>query len=164
MDSHRLRPGAHSCTQPDLITRLRPASHSIQESHQKAFRLVTMARKAVGEGISVSCDLKDAQKALVLVAGPPNEAFHAGLHDHSTLDRPQYLRPGSAFRGLSGQHHTVYCRPDRPCRAFPRPRVESLRRKEGERSDRKFRARACRPVTRVGQSLSNGIFPTPSLF
>ncbi|NYT06670.1 MAG: hypothetical protein GKC05_00210 [Methanomicrobiales archaeon] len=63
---------------PDLITRLRPVGHTIQESHQRASRMVTMARKAVDEGISISCDLEGAQKALVLVAGPPHELSMRG--------------------------------------------------------------------------------------
>jgi cell division GTPase FtsZ len=63
---------------PDLITRLRPAGHAIQESHQRASRIVTMARKALGEGISVSCEIEGAKKALVLVAGPPHELSMRG--------------------------------------------------------------------------------------
>jgi cell division GTPase FtsZ len=63
---------------PDLITRLRPVGHTIQESHQRASRMVSMARKAVGEGISVSCELEVAKKALVLVAGPPHELSMRG--------------------------------------------------------------------------------------
>jgi len=63
---------------PDLITRLRPVGHTIQESHQRASRIVTMARKAIGEGISVSCELEAANKALVLVAGPPHELSMRG--------------------------------------------------------------------------------------
>ena len=63
---------------PDLLTRLRPVGHTIQESHQRASRMVTMARKAVDEGISVSCELEGAKKALVLVAGPPHELSMRG--------------------------------------------------------------------------------------
>jgi len=63
---------------PDLITRLRPVGHTIQESHQRASRMVTMARKAVDEGISISCELEGAKKALVLVAGPPHELSMRG--------------------------------------------------------------------------------------
>ena len=63
---------------PDLIARLRPVGHTIQESHQRASRMVSMAKRAVDEGISVSCDLKAAEKALVLVAGPPHELSMRG--------------------------------------------------------------------------------------
>lgn len=40
--------------------------------------MVSMAKRAVDEGISVSCDLKAAEKALVLVAGPPHELSMRG--------------------------------------------------------------------------------------
>jgi cell division GTPase FtsZ len=63
---------------PDLITRLRPVSHSVQESHLKASRIVTMAKKAVTEGLSVSCHISEAEKALVLIAGPTNELSMRG--------------------------------------------------------------------------------------
>jgi len=116
---------------PDLITRLRPASHSIQESHQKAFRLVTMARKAVGEGISVSCDLKDAQKALVLVAGPPNELSMRGyMTIRHWIDRSisgQEVRSGD-YPVSTTQYIAVLIVLAGLSRV---PRVESLRRKEG---------------------------------
>ena len=63
---------------PDLLTRLRPVGHAIQESHLKASRIVTMAKKAVAEGLSVSCNLSDAEKALILIAGPPGEISMRG--------------------------------------------------------------------------------------
>jgi len=63
---------------PDLLTRLRPMSHSIQESHLKDLRIVTMAKKAVTEGLSVSCNISDAEKALVLIAGPTHELSMRG--------------------------------------------------------------------------------------
>lgn len=58
---------------PDLIRKLRPAGHTVQESHEKALRIVALGKKAVLEEMSVSCDLADAQKALVLIAGPATE-------------------------------------------------------------------------------------------
>ncbi len=64
--------------QQDLISKLRPATHSLQESHQRAQRLVGIARRAVLEGMSVSCDLSAAEKALVLIAGPPNDLSMRG--------------------------------------------------------------------------------------
>lgn len=67
-----------SAGNPDLLARLRPVSHSIQESHLKASRLVTMAKRAVADGISVSCNISDAEKALVLIAGPPPELSMRG--------------------------------------------------------------------------------------
>lgn len=58
---------------PDLIRKLRPAVHSVQENHEKASRIVSLGKKAVTEEMSVSCKLGDAQKALVLIAGPAGE-------------------------------------------------------------------------------------------
>ncbi len=63
---------------PDLISKLRPATHSLQESHQKAQRLVGIARKAASDGLSVTCDLSGAEKALILIAGPPHELSMRG--------------------------------------------------------------------------------------
>jgi tubulin-like protein CetZ len=58
---------------PELIRKLRPAGHSVQENHEKASRIVALGKKAVLEEMSVSCNLADAQKALVLIAGPARE-------------------------------------------------------------------------------------------
>jgi cell division GTPase FtsZ len=63
---------------PDIISKLRPATNSIQESHQKALRLVELAKKAVSEGMSVSCDPSMAEKALILIAGPHHELSMRG--------------------------------------------------------------------------------------
>jgi len=63
---------------PDIINRLRPATSSLQESHQKAQRLVEIARKAVAEGMSIACDPSMAEKALILIAGPPHELSMRG--------------------------------------------------------------------------------------
>jgi cell division GTPase FtsZ len=58
---------------PELIRKLRPAGHSIQENHERASKIVALGKKAVLEEMSVSCNLADAQKALVLIAGPARE-------------------------------------------------------------------------------------------
>lgn len=58
---------------PELIRKLRPAGHSVQENHEKASRIVALGKKAVLEEMSVSCTLADARKALVLIAGPASE-------------------------------------------------------------------------------------------
>jgi cell division GTPase FtsZ len=63
---------------PDLLTRLRPVGHGVQESHLKASRIVTMAKKVVADGLSFSCNLSDAEKALILIAGPPGELSMRG--------------------------------------------------------------------------------------
>jgi cell division GTPase FtsZ len=67
-----------SVTNPDIINRLRPATSSLQESHQKAQRLVEIARRAIDEGMSIACDPSMAEKALILIAGPPHELSMRG--------------------------------------------------------------------------------------
>jgi len=64
--------------QPDLIRRLRPAGHSVQGGHERASRIVALGKKAVVEEMSVSCELTRADKALVLIAGPPHEMSMRG--------------------------------------------------------------------------------------
>jgi cell division GTPase FtsZ len=59
--------------QPEIIRKLRPAGHSIGENHEKASRIVALGKKAVLEDMSVSCTLSEAQKALILIAGPARE-------------------------------------------------------------------------------------------
>jgi cell division GTPase FtsZ len=63
---------------PDIVGKLRPSTSSIQESHQKALRLVELAKRAVTEGMSVACDPSTAEKALILIAGPPHELSMRG--------------------------------------------------------------------------------------
>jgi len=58
---------------PDLIRKLRPAGHSVDESHEKAARIVALGKRAVLEEMSVSCTIADAEKALILIAGPADE-------------------------------------------------------------------------------------------
>jgi len=48
-------------------------------SHQRATRIVSLAKKAVYENISVPCDLTSAEKALVLIAGPSQELSMRGF-------------------------------------------------------------------------------------
>lgn len=62
-----------SAVSPDLIRRLRPAGHSVDESHEKAARIIALGKRAVLEEMSVSCNIADAEKALILIAGPSHE-------------------------------------------------------------------------------------------
>jgi len=62
-----------SAVSPDLIRKLRPAGHSVDENHEKAARIITLGKRAVLEEMSVSCNLADAEKALILIAGPSDE-------------------------------------------------------------------------------------------
>ncbi len=58
---------------PDLIRKLRPVGHSVDESHGKAARIIALGKRAVLEEMSVSCNIADAEKALILIAGPADE-------------------------------------------------------------------------------------------
>ncbi|WP_214021064.1 tubulin/FtsZ family protein [Methanoculleus sp.] len=51
----------------------------IQGSQEKAARIISLAKKAVYEEISVPCDLTSADKALVLIAGPSAELSMKGF-------------------------------------------------------------------------------------
>jgi len=62
-----------SAVSPDLIRKLRPAGHSVDENHEKAARIIALGKRAVLEEMSVSCNLTDAEKALILIAGPSDE-------------------------------------------------------------------------------------------
>ncbi|MDK2890723.1 MAG: tubulin-like protein CetZ [Methanoculleus sp.] len=51
----------------------------IQGSQEKAARIISLAKKAVYEEVSVPCDLTSADKALVLIAGPSAELSMKGF-------------------------------------------------------------------------------------
>ncbi len=48
-------------------------------SHKRATRIVSLAKRAVYEDISVPCDITSADKALVLIAGPSHELSMKGF-------------------------------------------------------------------------------------
>ena len=62
-----------------FLDRWRPASYFIQNSQHKASRIVSLAKKAIYEEVSVPCDLTSAEKALVLIAGPSQELSMRGF-------------------------------------------------------------------------------------
>jgi cell division GTPase FtsZ len=62
-----------------FLDRWRPASYFIQTSQNKASRIVSLAKKAIYEEVSVPCDLTSAEKALVLIAGPSQELSMRGF-------------------------------------------------------------------------------------
>ncbi len=62
-----------------ILDRWRPASYFIQNSQNKASRIVSLAKKAIYEEVSVPCDLTSADKALVLIAGPSQELSMRGF-------------------------------------------------------------------------------------
>ncbi len=63
----------------DFLYRRRSAKYFIEGSHEKAARIVSLAKKAVYEEISIPCDLTSADKALVLIAGPSAELSMKGF-------------------------------------------------------------------------------------
>jgi len=55
------------------------SKYFIGASHQRAARIVTLAKSAVYDEISIACDLTSADKALVLIAGPSRELSVKGF-------------------------------------------------------------------------------------
>ncbi|QYZ79109.1 cell division protein [Methanofollis formosanus] len=63
----------------DILGFWKTARQYMEGSHQRAARIVKLAKRAIYEEISVPCDLTSAQKALVLVAGPSYELSLKGF-------------------------------------------------------------------------------------
>jgi cell division GTPase FtsZ len=63
----------------NFLNRWRPASYFIQNSQNRASRIVSLAKKAIYEEVSIPCDLTSADKALVLIAGPSQELSMRGF-------------------------------------------------------------------------------------
>ncbi|QSZ67152.1 cell division protein [Methanofollis aquaemaris] len=63
----------------DILGSWKTARQYMEGSHQRAARIVKLAKRAIYEEISVPCDLTSAQKALVLVAGPSHELSLKGF-------------------------------------------------------------------------------------
>ncbi|WP_298669622.1 tubulin/FtsZ family protein [uncultured Methanofollis sp.] len=63
----------------EFLTRWNSARNYMEGSKKRAARIVSLAKKAVYEEISVPCDLTSAEKALVLIAGPDKELSIRGF-------------------------------------------------------------------------------------
>lgn len=63
----------------DIFNRWRSSKYFIEGSHEKAARIVSLAKKAVYEEVSIPADLTSADKALVLIAGPSAELSMKGF-------------------------------------------------------------------------------------
>jgi len=63
----------------DPFYKLRSESYFSEGSHKRATRIVSLAKKAVYEEISIPCDLTSAYKALILIAGPSKELSMKGF-------------------------------------------------------------------------------------
>jgi len=61
------------------LDKWRSKTYFTEGSHRKATRMVSLAKKAVYEDISIPCDLTSADKALVLIAGPSQELSMKGF-------------------------------------------------------------------------------------
>ena len=64
----------------NLLRRRRSLKDLIQGSHERTARIISLAKRAVYEDISIPCDLTSADKALVLIAGPSAELSMKGFH------------------------------------------------------------------------------------
>jgi tubulin-like protein CetZ len=62
-----------------ILGRWRSSSYFIENSQRKASRIVSLAKRAVYDEMSVPCDLTSAEKALVLIAGPSHELSMRGF-------------------------------------------------------------------------------------
>ncbi|MDD1659856.1 MAG: tubulin/FtsZ family protein [Methanomicrobiales archaeon] len=62
-----------------FFDRWRSTGYFIESSQTKASRIVTLAKRAVYDEISIPCDLTSADKALVLIAGPSQELSMRGF-------------------------------------------------------------------------------------
>ncbi|MBN1193765.1 MAG: cell division protein [Methanomicrobiaceae archaeon] len=63
----------------DIFDRWRSARFFFEGAHRRAARIVSLAKRAVYEEISIPCDLTSAEKALVLIAGPSKELSMKGF-------------------------------------------------------------------------------------
>jgi cell division GTPase FtsZ len=62
-----------------FLERWRSTGYFIESSQSRASRIVTLAKRAVYDDISIPCDLTSAEKALVLIAGPSQELSMRGF-------------------------------------------------------------------------------------
>ena len=63
----------------NVFRRRKSLKDFIQGSQERAARIISLAKKAVYEDVSIPCDLTSADKALVLIAGPSAELSMKGF-------------------------------------------------------------------------------------
>ncbi|MCM2465553.1 tubulin/FtsZ family protein [Methanoculleus oceani] len=63
----------------NFLHRRQSLKYFIEGSQEKAARIISLAKKAVYDEVSVPCDLTSADKALVLIAGPSAELSMKGF-------------------------------------------------------------------------------------
>jgi len=72
----------------DIFGRFRSLGYFVESSQKKASRIVSLAKKAVYDEMSIPCDMTSAEKALVLIAGPSHELSMRGFQTiRSWIDR-----------------------------------------------------------------------------
>lgn len=63
----------------EFLTRWRDTRRYMEGSKERAARIVSLAKKAIYEEISVPCDMTSAERALILIAGPDRELSMRGF-------------------------------------------------------------------------------------
>jgi tubulin-like protein CetZ len=156
----------------NFLDRWRPASYFIQNSQNKASRIVSLAKKAIYEEVSVPCDLTSADKALVLIAGPSQELSMRGFQTvRKWVDRSiaglemrsgDYPIPNTGHVGiivmLSGMHNIP--RLDELAQIREEYRVEL--EQEKPRNEEELPGSAGAPVSLPVDEIGAGEVPAPA--
>jgi cell division GTPase FtsZ len=156
-----------------VLDRWRPASYFIQNSQNKASRIVSLAKKAIYEEVSIPCDLTSADKALVLIAGPSQELSMRGFQTvRKWIDRSiaglemrsgDYPIQNTGHVGiiimLSGMHNIP--RLDELAQLREEYRVEL--EQEGQRSEEELPGSPSRPETPPVEEIGSGGVPSPAV-
>jgi cell division GTPase FtsZ len=152
----------------NFIQRRQSLKYFIEGSQEKASRIVSLAKKAVYEEVSVPCDLTSADKALVLIAGPSAELSMKGFQTvRKWIDRSiaglemrsgDYPVRNTSFVGiiivLSGLSNVPRVEDIRDIRAEYRLECEEeqLKAEEEERLRNEEAARALEPESGAPES------------
>jgi len=156
-----------------FLDRWRPASYFIQNSQNKASRIVSLAKKAIYEEISVPCDLTSAEKALVLIAGPSQELSMRGFQTvRKWIDRSisglemrsgDYPIQNTRYVGiiimLSGMRNIP--RLDELAQLREEYRIEL--EQDGQRSEEELPGSAGKPETLPVDEVGTGEVPAPAV-
>ena len=155
----------------NFLNRWRPASYFIQNSQNKASRIVSLAKKAIYEEVSVPCDLTSAEKALVLIAGPSQELSMRGFQTvRKWIDRSiaglemrsgDYPIQNTRYVGiivmLSGMQNIP--RLDELVQLREEYRIEM--EQEGQRSEEELPGSAGKPEAIPVEEIGTGRIPSP---
>ena len=161
----------------NFLQRRQSLKYFIEGSQEKASRIISLAKKAVYEEVSVPCDLTSADKALVLIAGPSAELSMKGFQTvRKWIDRSiaglemrsgDYPVRNTSFVGiiivLSGLSNVPRVEDIRDIRAEYRLECEEeqLKAEEEERLRNEEAARALEPASGVPESDDISGFASP---